>query len=113
MERWLQQSLIYHGRIFSVTAGQAQLDNGRLVPREMVVHEGGVAIVPLLGDEILLVKQFRIVIGKHLLELNGLGPCANPTRLEGVQNFLGFLLSQTRSSEREELIAHGYTTVNG
>jgi ADP-ribose pyrophosphatase len=69
VERWLQQSVKYQGRIFSVIAGQAQLADGHQVPREMVVHQGGVAIVPLLGEEVVLVRQFRIAIGGRLLEL--------------------------------------------
>jgi ADP-ribose pyrophosphatase len=69
VERWLQQSVKYQGRIFSVVAGQAQLADGQRVPREMVINRGGVAIVPLLGQEILLVRQFRIAINGYLLEL--------------------------------------------
>ena len=35
----------------------------------MVVHDGGVAVVPLLGNTVLLIRQFRIVVGRALLEL--------------------------------------------
>lgn len=69
METWIKREVVYHGRIFTVEAGQAALDDGTQVPREMVRHDGGVAVVPLLGDDVLLVRQFRIVVEQSLLEL--------------------------------------------
>jgi ADP-ribose pyrophosphatase len=69
MERWVKREEVFNGRIFKVEAGEAALEDGRLVPREVVTHDGGVAVVPLLGDEVLLVRQFRIAVGEFLLEL--------------------------------------------
>ncbi len=69
MERWLEKRPFFEGRIFQVVAGTAVLDDGLIVSREMVVHGGGVAIVPVLGAEVVLIRQFRIAVGKYLLEL--------------------------------------------
>lgn len=68
-ERWVTRKMVYDGRIFSVEAGTAALADGRLVPRERVVNPGGVAVVPLLGETVLLIRQFRIAAGETLLEL--------------------------------------------
>jgi ADP-ribose pyrophosphatase len=37
--------------------------------REYVQHPGGVAIVPVLGHSVILIRQFRIAIERELIEL--------------------------------------------
>ena len=69
METWVTQQTVHEGPIFAVRQGQVRLDDGQLAPREMVVHGGGVAIVPVLGEAVILIRQFRIAVGKELLEL--------------------------------------------
>lgn len=69
METWVSRKIVHEGPIFSVVVGQAQLDDGQLAVREMVVHHGGVAIVPVDGDEVILIRQFRIAVGREMLEL--------------------------------------------
>lgn len=69
MEDWLHKETVYQGRIFSVQVGEVALDNGEAAPREMIHHEGGVAVVPLLGDAVILIRQFRVAVGKEILEL--------------------------------------------
>jgi ADP-ribose pyrophosphatase len=69
MEEWVRKESVYEGKIFSVVAGEARLDDGRIVRREVVEHRGGVAVVPVLGDTVILIRQFRIAVGRELLEL--------------------------------------------
>jgi ADP-ribose pyrophosphatase len=69
IEIWLNKQTVYNGRIFSVQSGQAALSNGGVAQRDMVTHDGGVAVVPLLGSSVLLIRQFRIVVGQMMLEL--------------------------------------------
>ena len=69
METWVSKERKFAGQIFAVDVGEAQLDDGTLVPREMVAHHGGVAVVPVLDDKVILIRQYRIVVGKTLLEL--------------------------------------------
>jgi ADP-ribose pyrophosphatase len=69
MEKWIEREEKYKGRIFSLLSGKAQLDNGELVTRDIVHHNGGVAIVPVTGDTVVLISQFRISIGREILEL--------------------------------------------
>lgn len=69
MEHWTQQRTVYSGAIFDVVSGRAALDTGEEVMRDVVVHDGGVAVVPLLGASVVLIRQFRIAVGEALLEL--------------------------------------------
>jgi ADP-ribose pyrophosphatase len=69
MEKWIHREEKYKGKIFSLLSGEVQLDNGELVTRDIVHHNGGVAIVPILGDSVVLISQFRISIEREILEL--------------------------------------------
>jgi ADP-ribose pyrophosphatase len=69
MERWLTEAEIYKGKIFSLWGGKVALDNGATAVREYVRHPGGVAIVPVLDDRVILIRQFRVAIARELLEL--------------------------------------------
>jgi ADP-ribose pyrophosphatase len=69
MEKWIDQQEIHRGRIFSLWGGQVELDNGEVAVREYIRHAGGVAIVPVIDDQVILIKQFRIAIERELIEL--------------------------------------------
>lgn len=69
METWVSKDRQFAGQIFAVDVGQARLDDGTLVPREMVAHHGGVAVVPVLGNDVILIRQYRIVIEQEMLEI--------------------------------------------
>jgi ADP-ribose pyrophosphatase len=69
MERWLTKAEIHKGKIFSLWGGKVALDNGATAVREYIRHPGGVAIVPVIEDRVILIRQFRIAIGRELVEL--------------------------------------------
>ncbi len=69
MENWTKKELKYEGKIFNLWVGEAKLDNGKIAKRDIVEHPGGVGIVPVLDDQIILVKQFRIAIGREIIEI--------------------------------------------
>lgn len=69
MEQWINRQKIFEGRIFDVEGGEAMLDDGRIVRREVVTHDGGVGVVPVLGDKVLLIRQFRIAVDEFILEI--------------------------------------------
>lgn len=69
MEKWIDRRSVFSGKIFSVTTGRVRLDDGSETRRDIVEHYGGSALVPILGNEIVLIRQFRISIGRDLLEL--------------------------------------------
>jgi 8-oxo-dGTP pyrophosphatase MutT (NUDIX family) len=69
METWVRSNRVYQGKVLSLLVGDVRLDDGNVVPREVVEHSGGVAIVPVLDDSVVLIRQFRIAAGREILEL--------------------------------------------
>jgi ADP-ribose pyrophosphatase len=69
MEKWHNKKIIHKGPIITLYAGEVELDNGNLAYREVITHTGGVVVVPVLGDEVILIRQFRIALEKEILEL--------------------------------------------
>ena len=69
-EKTVESEPIFDGKIIKVKKDKAELENGEVVNRELVVHPGGVCIVPLTDNgEILMVKQFRYPFQTVLTEL--------------------------------------------
>ena len=61
---------IFDGKIIKVQRDQAELENGAVVTRELVIHPGGVCIVPINENgEVYLVKQFRYPFQEVLTEV--------------------------------------------
>lgn len=69
MEKWTQDKVIYDGHIFRVRTGEVVLEDGTLARREVIEHPGGVGVIPFTGHSVLFVRQFRIAIGKTILEM--------------------------------------------
>ena len=59
MEKEIQRTLIYDGKIMQVTREEVELENGVHAYREVVYHHGGVCILAVKEHQIILVKQFR------------------------------------------------------
>jgi ADP-ribose pyrophosphatase len=57
------------GAIFTVWSGRVSVDDHTVVTRDVVRHQGSVAIVPVLETSVILVRQFRIAIEEEILEL--------------------------------------------
>lgn len=60
---------IYDGRIVKLDLHEVELPNGEHSQREVIRHSGAVAVVALDGDNVLLVRQFRLPAAKVLLEI--------------------------------------------
>ncbi|MFV9507074.1 MAG: NUDIX hydrolase [Oscillochloridaceae bacterium umkhey_bin13] len=69
MEQWIERHEVFAGPVFRAYTGTVRLDDGQTARRDVVSHRGGVAVVPIHGDEVLLVRQFRIGAGLELVEL--------------------------------------------
>ena len=69
MENWIDSQVVFSGRVFSVRTGNVGLDDGNIARRDVVEHGGGVAIVPIIGDNIILIRQFRVSIGREIVEI--------------------------------------------
>lgn len=69
-ERMVEHTCPYKGVIVDVTLDRAQLPNGRLAKREVVIHPGGAAALPLNDDgTVTVVRQFRYPFGRVLTEI--------------------------------------------
>ncbi len=69
MEKWKKSHIVYEGNIFSVREGKIKKGDGREYPRQVVINPGGVGVVAILDNHVILVKQFRISIKKYILEI--------------------------------------------
>ena len=69
MEEWVDSKRVYAGKIVGLRVGEVRLSDGGVAFREVVEHPGGVGIVPVLDDSVLLVRQYRIAVGRDVLEI--------------------------------------------
>lgn len=68
-EKTLESREVYRGRILRVREDKVLLPNGKTGTREVVEHPGGVGILALDGDEVLLVRQYRYAFSRVLTEI--------------------------------------------
>jgi ADP-ribose pyrophosphatase len=109
METWIKKETVYQGNIFEVVGGTIRTEDGREYPRQVVINPGGVGVVAILNGHITLVKQFRISIGRQILEIpsgrreenESPEACARRELLEEV----GY------AADKMELLAEYYTAV--
>ncbi|MGQ9462903.1 MAG: NUDIX hydrolase [Candidatus Fervidibacter sp.] len=70
VEELLRSEKVFDGRLIALRRDTVRLLNGRESTREVVVHPGAVAIVPMLDDrKVVLVSQYRHAVGKTLMEI--------------------------------------------
>ena len=61
---------IYNGRILHVEKWKVTCPNGREAAREIVVHKGAAAVVPVFENgDTLLVRQHRVAVDRVTLEI--------------------------------------------
>ena len=69
MEKGIKRTDIYKGRVIDFKIDDVLLDDGTPSKREFVLHPGGVCIAMKDEDgKFLMVKQYRYVQGKEMLE---------------------------------------------
>ena len=69
-EKQIETKTLYEGIIVDIRFDKAELQNGKHVSREVVVHPGGVGIVPLTSDnKVIMVRQYRYPMEEELLEI--------------------------------------------
>ena len=62
--------LVYQAKIFHVTKDTAELEDGKIVQRDVVHHSGGVCVVPLTERQtVLMVQQYRYPFHEVTLEI--------------------------------------------
>ena len=69
-EKQIETNTVYEGLIVNVRSDVAEIKNGKHVRREVVEHPGGVGIVPVTGDnKVIMVRQYRYPMKEELLEI--------------------------------------------
>ena len=69
-EKTISEETIFSGRIFTVKRKQVELENGHTREREVVMHNGGAAVLPVDDDgNIYLIRQFRSPFEQEVLEI--------------------------------------------
>jgi ADP-ribose pyrophosphatase len=63
------ERVVYEGHAITVAVGEFTAPNGEVVTRDVIHHPGAVSVVPIDGDEVILVRQYRAALGHDLLEI--------------------------------------------
>ena len=69
IETTVDRRVLHQGRFITYRIDTIEDAAGKRGTREVVEHPGAVCIIPILGDDVLMVRQFRTPIGRVLLEL--------------------------------------------
>ena len=70
MEKMVSSRTLYKGKLLNLRLDEVVLSGGRRVRREIVVHPGASAILPIIEPgKILMVRQYRHPVGEVLLEI--------------------------------------------
>src|SRR4051812_25824814 len=65
-----ERRVIYRGRKVDLALQPVRLADGSVADREVVVHRGAVALVPMVDrDHVCLIRNFRYAVGRTLLEI--------------------------------------------
>lgn len=67
--RALDSTVVYDGWIMTVAKREFEAPDGSRFERDVITHPGAVAVVPLIDDDIVLVRQYRPALDDFLLEL--------------------------------------------
>jgi ADP-ribose pyrophosphatase len=66
----MPRELKFHGRKIEAGTETYQMPDGRLVERDLVLHPGAVAILPLVdADHVCLLHNHRFIVGETLWEI--------------------------------------------
>lgn len=68
-EETISSKKIFEGKILDLEVTEVKLPNKKTASREIVRHNGAVAIIAVHKDNIILVKQFRKAVDQELLEI--------------------------------------------
>lgn len=69
MEKELNREIIFEGKIMTITKEEVELKDGHHAFREVLYHHGGVCVLAIVDNQILLVKQFRYPNRINTLEI--------------------------------------------
>ena len=69
-EKYISREEIFEGNVMHVVRDVIELPNGKRATREVCLHNGAVAILPLLSDgRVIMERQYRYPHGRVVLEI--------------------------------------------
>lgn len=68
MQKKISSKKIVDGVIFTMTHDEVEI-KGRIYPRDVIHHDGGVGVLAIRDHKLLLVKQYRYAIQQETLEV--------------------------------------------
>ena len=69
-EKQIHRDKIYSGSVLNVVRDTVELPNGKISHREICLHIGAVAIIPILSDgRVIMERQFRYAHGRVFFEI--------------------------------------------
>ena len=63
------ERLGWQGRVISLSVAEIRAPDGSIHEREIVRHPGAAVVVPVDGDEVIMVRQYRPAVNRELLEI--------------------------------------------
>ena len=63
------EELVHRGPVVSLAVGSFTAPDGTTFERQVVHHPGAVSVVPVAGEAVLLVRQYRAALDAELLEI--------------------------------------------
>ena len=67
-EKLISRDEVFSGKVFDIYTEIVQLPDGNNCHREIVRHNGGVCVIPVEGDSVYMVRQYRRGVDDICLE---------------------------------------------
>ena len=67
--RRIAEHRVHEGWAIDVVVADFETPDGEIISRDVVRHPGAVSVVPLDGDDFVLVRQYRAAVEEDLLEI--------------------------------------------
>ena len=68
-EKQIKSNLIYNGKVVKLYVDEVKCPNNNLSKREIIKHNGGVCILAIVDNKVILEKQYRYAYDEMLYEL--------------------------------------------
>ena len=61
--------IVYKSKIFNVREEKVKLPNGKRPTYSIIDHPGAIMLIPVMGEKIVLIREYRPAVGKWLYQL--------------------------------------------
>lgn len=59
----------WRGRVVSLSVAEIRAPDGSIYEREIIRHPGAAVMVPLDGQEVIMIRQYRAAVNREMLEI--------------------------------------------